>query len=205
MSPEILSRIFEPFFTTKQPRKGTGLGLAMVYGTIQQAGGAILVESEPERGTSFRIYLPRLKRAALVNKPQLVGGSPKGGTETILLAEDEGGIRNLISEALRINGYTVLAARHGREAMALAESHPKRIDLLISDLVMPKMGGRELAQAIASSHPETKLLFISGYSESTTAPLPEGCEVMEKPFTPDALLRKLRTVFDAPKVDTRRA
>jgi PAS domain S-box-containing protein len=205
MSPEILSHIFEPFFTTKQPRKGTGLGLAMVYGTVQQAGGAILVESEPERGTTFRVYLPRLKRAVLVDKPQLVGGAPKGGTETILLAEDEGGIRNLISEALRLNGYTVLAARHGREAMALAEGHPKRIDLLISDLVMPKMGGRELAQAISSSHPETKLLFISGYSESSSAPPSDGVEVMEKPFTPNALLRKLRTMFDAPRVDTLRA
>jgi PAS domain S-box-containing protein len=195
MNADTRAHIFEPFYTTKEPGKGTGLGLSIVYGIVQQAGGAILVESKPNQGTSFSIYLPQMKgTAARDRKP--AAAAAKRGSETILVVEDEEGIRDLLAEVLRLNGYTVMTARHGREALALAESHSGPIDLMITDLVMPQMGGRELAAAMKLARPETRILFISGYSERTTMPLPEGLDFMDKPFTPDALVRRLRQLLD---------
>ena len=204
MDAETMGHIFEPFFTTKEPGKGTGLGLTTVYGTVQQAGGAIVVESEPGRGTSFHIYVPRMKGEAIPEQKAAAEGL-SGGTETILVVEDEDGIRTLISEVLRLNGYTVLTASHGREALAVSHAYRGPIDLMITDLVMPQMGGRELAQAMGSLRPETKVLFISGYSEQATVPLPEGLNFMDKPFTPEALVRRLRQILDAPVRRSRRA
>lgn len=204
MDPETCSHVFEPFFTTKEPGRGTGLGLATVYGTVQQAGGTITVESKPGMGSLFSIYLPHFA-GSLAPEPEKSAGLLKGGTETILVAEDEAGIRNLITQVLRLYGYTVLDAYDGREALALAETHPGKIDVLVTDLVMPKMGGRELAQEIASVHPETRVLFISGYSERTATPLPEGLEFLDKPFTPEALMRRLREMLDATRLRSHRA
>ncbi len=201
MDAEIQGHIFEPFFTTKELGKGTGLGLTTVYGTVQQGGGAIVVESEPGKGTSFHIYLPQTKGAPAGEKKTAPAGANRG-CETILVVEDEDAIRNLICEFLRLSGYTVLAARHGREALTVSAAHQGRIHLMITDLVMPLMGGWELAQAMGTSRPETKVLYISGYSDRTNIPLSEGLDLMDKPFTPEALLQKVRQMLDAPKVLT---
>ena len=200
MSAETQAHIFEPFFTTKESGKGTGLGLSTVYGTVRQAGGAILVESELGRGACFQVYFPRMEGAP--SRPsRVVPAGPTRGTETILVVEDEDGIRSLIAEVLQRNGYTVLEASQGREALALVESRQGSIDLLVTDLVMPQMGGRELAEAIVASHPAIKVLYISGYPDKASAQgkaYPPGSALMEKPFAPEALARKVRKMLDAP-------
>lgn len=204
MDAETRAHIFEPFFTTKELGKGTGLGLATVYGTVRQSGGGVVVESEPGKGSSFFIYLPRVK-GSLAREASEPSVPPEHGTETILVAEDEDRIRNLVSDVLQLNGYTVLSARDGREALATAESHQGPIQLLITDLVMPQMGGRELAESIRPLRPETRVLFISGYSDRKTTSLPEGADFLDKPFSPETLVRKLRQLLDAPKLRSIRA
>jgi two-component system, cell cycle sensor histidine kinase and response regulator CckA len=201
MDAETQGHIFEPFFTTKELGKGTGLGLTTVYGTVQQGGGAIVVESEPGKGTSFHIYLPRMKGETTGEQKSAPTRSTRG-SETILVVEDEDGIRNLICEFLRLGGYTVLAARHGREALAVAAAHEGRIDLMITDLVMPLMGGWELAQTMGTLRPETRVLYMSGYSDRSNTPLAEGLEFMDKPFAPEAMMQKVRQMLDAPRVLT---
>jgi PAS domain S-box-containing protein len=199
MDGETQARIFEPFFTTKAQGKGTGLGLATVYGTVEQAGGAIVVETEPGKGASFQIYLPRAEGTAAA-EPVPALPVPMAGSETILLVEDQEEFRGVLSEVLKLNGYTVLEANNGRQALLIARRQRRRIDLVVTDLVMPYMGGRDLVRALAASHPETKALYMSGYADEavTGSALPDFA-FMDKPFTPVALVRKVREILDEPK------
>ncbi len=199
--PDILPRIFEPFFTTKGPEKGTGLGLATVYGIIKQSGGDISVESEPGKGTTFRILLPRVDEP--VAAPESLGAHPGAlrGSETILCAEDEDEVRALAREILRINGYTVLEARHGRDALGIAGRHSGPIHLLLTDVVMPQMGGPALARQLLRDRPEIKVLYVSGYTDDEVLShgVAQGSVAfLQKPFTAVALLREIREVLDAP-------
>ena len=195
MDAETRARIFEPFFTTKEQGKGTGLGLATVYGIVQQSGGQIVVDSEPGRGAAFYVYFQR-SEGALPEEGQAVASEPSHGSETILVAEDQDGLRTLVCEILRRNGYTVLPAEDGREALLLAAKYAGRIHLMITDLVMPKMGGREVAHALPVSHPETKVLYMSGYVDDINELLALGHAFIDKPFTPEALLQKVRQILD---------
>ena len=187
-------QIFEPFFTTKEMGRGTGLGLATVYGIVAQSGGAIEVFSEPGTGTCFRLYFPRTD--APVEKPAPVPAAAKGGRETILLVEDEEPLRHLVTLILRHSGYTVLEAVDAEKALEVALDHPGPLHLLLTDVIMPGMSGRELAEEMATRHPETKVLFVSGYTEERLEP---GVQFLGKPFTPPVLLHKIRQVLDAPK------
>jgi len=195
-------RIFEPFFTTKEPTKGTGLGLATVYGIVKQSGGWIGVESEPGRGTTFKIFLPQVAAPVEVAEPKerIVAASlPPSGNETILLVEDEKGIRELAGRFLTNNGYTVLAAGNGAEALDLARHHTSPVDLLVTDMVMPKLDGRELVRLLRQSVPQMKVLLISGYSHQ--AGRDNGLEetpYLSKPFSMEQLMRKVREVLDRP-------
>jgi two-component system cell cycle sensor histidine kinase/response regulator CckA len=196
------ARAFEPFFTTKEPGKGTGLGLATVYGIIQQSGGYIWVYSEPGHGTVFKIYLPREDAAPDAGAPRATGGAALNGHETVLLVEDEASVRELLRNTLHGHGYRVLAAASGEQALERASAHRGPIHLLVSDVVMPGIGGPEVAARLSSLHPELRVLHISGYaddailrhgvSEGTTA-------FLQKPFTLEALARKMREVLDAPR------
>jgi CheY-like chemotaxis protein len=189
------ARIFEPFFTTKEVGKGTGMGLATVYGIVRQTGGHIAVESEPGRGATFHVYFQRTE-GTMPEERRTVPFEMAPGSETIMVVEDQDGLRTLVCEVLRRNGYTVLPAGNGYEALLLAGKHSGRIGLMITDLVMPVMGGRELAEAIPASHPETQVLYMSGYADNISELLGVGIAFIEKPFSPDALLRKVREVFD---------
>ena len=192
MDAETLSHIFEPFFTTKAQGKGTGLGLATVYGIIKQSGGFIWVASELDQGTTFEIYFPRVNDPIDVAPSRTRDEVSVRGTETILLAEDEDAVRELIAGFLNQNGYHVLEAKNGMEALTIAESG-RRIDLLLTDMVMPKMGGWELTQRVATRRPELKILHMSGYSEYTpTLSSNEVGDLMQKPFSMDELGRKIR-------------
>ncbi len=201
MSAEVQAHIFEPFYTTKGPEKGTGLGLATVYGIIKQSGGNIWVYSEPGKGTTFKVYLPRIDAgapgSALADSPE----GPRRGHETVLLVEDDGQVREVVAVALREAGYTVLEARGGMAALAMLEGRRERVDLLVVDLVMPGMGGRDLVERWRLRHPEARALFISGYTDSTAhqqGGLPGGAAFIQKPFTPRALARKVRAVLEQP-------
>jgi PAS domain S-box-containing protein len=202
MTPEVRERIFEPFFTTKEPGKGTGLGLATVYGIVQQSGGHVEVESAPGRGTRFRVYLPQASGPAEgPDEAAAVWAAPRG-TETLLLAEDEAPVRTFARDALRTFGYTVLDAADGAEALRVAERHAGPIHLLLTDLIMPGLGGTRLAEALAASRPGVKVLYLSGYTADALARrgVLAGGEIhfLQKPFTPSALARKVREVLDQP-------
>jgi len=193
-------RIFEPFFTTKEEGRGTGLGLPMVYGVVKQSGGSIWVYSEPGKGTTFKIYLPRMDMEAEAAEEPAVPTSRLQGSETILVAEDRDDVRGLVCEALKAKGYLVLAASNGKEARALYERQPEVVNLLLTDLVMPGMSGKELAAAIWRNHPAVKVIFMSGYTERATfqtSILGEGEAFIQKPFGPEALARKVREVLDS--------
>jgi len=196
MTPDVRAQAFEPFFTTKPPGRGTGLGLATVWGIVRQAGGAISVESAPGAGTTFEILLP-LCSAPVVARAT-VNPSP-GGSETILLAEDEDAVRQLTVEVLRQRGYHVLDAATGSAAVQKAESYPGPIDLVLTDVVMPDLGGREVADLICAARPGTPVVFMSGYTDD--AVLRGGIEVsadpfLAKPFTVQALASKVREALD---------
>lgn len=197
--PELLHRVFDPFFTTKLPSQGTGLGLATVHGIVTQSGGHIHAYSEPGVGTTFRVYLPLAQEQsepAPRSEPPVVGGQ-----ETILLAEDEQLIRLLAVESLQRLGYTVLAAENGSRALEIATAHEGPIDLLITDVVMPRMGGYELSEKIRLIRPEIRVLFMSGYTDGAVARqglLQEGSPLLQKPFTASALARSVRDTLDAP-------
>jgi two-component system, cell cycle sensor histidine kinase and response regulator CckA len=198
MDKETQLRIFEPFFTTKEKGKGTGLGLSTVYGIIKQSGGYVLVESELQRGTTFRIYLPRVEDALEPAGALGASSSQSGGSETVLLVEDEESVRQLVRETLESKGYKVLEADHGDAALQIATAHPGQIDMLITDVVMPGMSGRELSAKLCASYPQTKVLYLSGYTEDAIAHegvLDSGTAFLQKPFTLQMLARKVREVL----------
>jgi signal transduction histidine kinase/ActR/RegA family two-component response regulator len=205
MRSEIQADIFEPFFTTKEVGKGTGLGLATVYGIVTQHEGVIRVESAPGRGATFRIYLPRIEAAIDTVEPiepPAVRSIRRGGSETVLLVEDEEEVRALAAEVLQGQGYTLLEAAHPHEALRLAERWTARIHLLLTDVVMPRMSGRQLADRLAGVRPAMKILYMSGYTDDIIARdglLDPGTPLLAKPFTPDVLAEKVRAVLDAPR------
>jgi CheY-like chemotaxis protein len=193
--------IFEPFFTTKEVGKGTGLGLATVYGIVSQAKGHIWVYSEPGSGTTFKIYFPATAEAAVASDKSLQSRPSLCGTETVLVVEDSELLRNLITQFLRENGYRVLVANDGVEALHLAQATAEHIDLLLTDVVMPNMGGQELADHILAKFPQVRVLFMSGYTNSAlrhqSAIENEGL-FLQKPFAPDVLLARVREALDRP-------
>ncbi len=205
MDSEVQEHIFEPFFTTKQPGKGTGLGLAIVYGVVKQTGGWVMVTSEAGEGTRFEIYIPQAEASqdhkVRNQKGEIGSAAPQveRGVETILLVEDQVGIREVAQEFLVRRGYSVLSAADGDEALRIACAHAHPIDLLVTDVVMPNMGGLELAQRLSQSRPGTKVLFISGNPDQASLHKKLGdvpAAVLQKPFPLDSLLRKVRSVLD---------
>jgi two-component system, cell cycle sensor histidine kinase and response regulator CckA len=200
MEPETLDHLFEPFFSTKEKGKGTGLGLATVYGIVHQGGGHIAVESSVGRGTTFRIWLPEVESDEEPAAPP-AAAAPAAGTETILLVEDEDALRELLHEVLSENGYVVLQAASGAEALRVSRGHAGGIDLLLTDVVMPGMSGREVATALSAERPGLRVLFASGYTAEAIARhgvLEPGTDLIHKPFTPEALLRRVRDRLDRP-------
>jgi two-component system, cell cycle sensor histidine kinase and response regulator CckA len=211
MRSEIQAHIFEPFFTTKKPGKGTGLGLAIVYGVIKQSGAWITANSELGKGTTFDIYFPQvleegakstsksISRDELASKRGTLSASAAHGTETILLVEDQDEIRDLVREFLEKNGYTVLHAADGNEAVQKANEYKHPIHLLLTDVVMPNLGGRELARRLTQSRPQMKMLFMSGYPDHATWSselVDDTAAVLQKPFPLDTLVRKIRSLLD---------
>jgi two-component system, cell cycle sensor histidine kinase and response regulator CckA len=200
MDPRTMARIFEPFFTTKEEGKGTGLGLATVYGIVHQSGGVVNVYSEPGHGTTFKVYLPRVE-AGMEDVVRADPGPPPQGTETILVVEDAEALRLLIRELLEAGGYTVLDAEGPEKALALVQSTPGSLDLVLTDMVMPRMGGPELARRITALKPEARVVFMSGYSDQAMGAqgmLEPDMRFLQKPFTMDALMRTIRQALDAP-------
>ena len=198
MDKDTQSRIFEPFFTTKEKGKGTGLGLSTVYGIVKQSGGYVMVQSELGCGATFKIYLPRAEGAADLLGAAPVSRTAVGGTETVLLVEDEESVRQLVRDTLVSKGYCVLEAENGQAGMAAAAKHPGKIDLVITDVVMPGMSGRELAQRITETRPDTKVLYLSGYTEDAIVnegTIESGKAFLQKPFTLQNLSKKVREVL----------
>jgi len=199
MDRETQTHIFEPFFTTKDVGKGTGLGLSIVYGIVQQSGGFVWVRSEPGQGTTFKIHLPRVKEEEINISATQVLPKSRRGSETILLVEDEQGVRDAIFEFLEGQGYTVLQAHNSRVAIEIAQEHGNRIHLLITDIIMPEMSGQELAKQLRANRPEMSVLFISGYTDreirgGTT--IDANVDFLQKPFAFDVLGRKLRDILE---------
>jgi PAS domain S-box-containing protein len=199
MSHEVQARIFEPFFTTKPVGQGTGLGLSTVYGIVKQSDGFVWCYTEPGHGSTFKIYLPRASVRSLPLTPAGTPAELRGGNETILVVEDEDVVRAMACRGLREQGYTVLEARHGREALDQLEEGRDAIDLVISDVVMPELGGRELGSHLAALQPELPILYMSGYTGDDVIQrglLEPGVPFQQKPFTPEGLARKVREMLD---------
>lgn len=203
MSEEVQAHLFEPFFTTKESGKGTGLGLSTVYGIVRQSGGMIGIESEPGQGTTCTIFFPRVVEGAQESESAQQGAGGEPGHETILLVEDDPGVRGLVQETLRMNGYHVLVARHGIEALLVGTKHVGPIHLLITDVVMPQMSGPEVADKLAELRPEAKVLYMSGYPDHPVFKKGEvnlETNFLQKPFTPVNLAQKVREVLDRTNV-----
>jgi CheY-like chemotaxis protein len=211
ISSQHINHIFEPFYSTKEEGKGTGLGLATVYGIVKQSGGYIWVYSEPRLGTAFKIYLPRVNAKASSFPPPVRQEPVPNGCETILLVEDEAAVRSSTRDFLRSIGYIVLEAGNGQQALELARSYPAAIDLLMSDVVMPGISGVQLASTLISERPKTKVFFVSGYAESTV--LRHGhvdvlSRFLQKPFSLKTMAWKLREILQsqpAPVISVRAA
>jgi CheY-like chemotaxis protein len=199
MDSETRARVFEPFFTTKAPGEGTGLGLSTVYGIVKQSGGWIWVYSEPGQGTTFKIYLPSTDAPVAAPAGKTRPGRRPSAGETVLLVEDQDDVRELTARVLRREGYVVLEAASGAEALATAASHTGAIHLLLTDVVMPGLSGRQVAEQLTGVRPEIRVLFMSGYTDNVIAQrgvLEAGTAFLSKPFTPDALADKVRGVLD---------
>jgi CheY-like chemotaxis protein len=203
MDAETKARAFEPFFTTKAAGHGTGLGLSTVYGIVKQSGGYIWVDSEPQRGARIRIYLPRVEgKVEAVEPKRRTTTQVARGSETLLLVEDEEGVRELIREWMSEHGYVVLAAANGVEALTLAESHRGPIDMLVADVVMPQMGGPALANRLLPQRPEMRVIYVSGYADEAIGDpdvLRAGAAFLQKPFSLDSLLQMVREILDTPR------
>jgi len=203
MDEETRSHVFEPFYTTKEPGKGTGLGLATVYGIVQQSGGHISLTSEPGQGTTFKIYLPRVTERAepvSVPAPPRLSEWPRG-SETVLVCEDEEALRAIVREILEGAGYAVLEAADGAEALHVVQRHEGSIDLLLSDVILPGMSGPELARSLVEMRPSLKVLHMSGHDDASMVHrglIESGVAILRKPFASDVLLRKLRELLDGP-------
>jgi signal transduction histidine kinase/ActR/RegA family two-component response regulator len=199
MDSETQARIFEPFFTTKDHSKGTGLGLSTAYGIIEQSGGHILVHSELGFGSTFKVYLPMIGEEGEILKTELIEPALEKGSETILLVEDEDAVRELARQILRLNGYTVLQAARGHEALRVSLEYDGCIDLLLTDVIMPQMNGRELAELLTKQRPELRVVYMSGYAENAIVhqgALEPGVVLVEKPFNPEVLVRTVRQCLD---------
>jgi PAS domain S-box-containing protein len=200
MDENTQARIFEPFYTTKEAGKGTGLGLAMVYGIVKQSGGFIWLYTELGSGTSFKIYLPLVDDAAQLDGPRLILAEPAGGTETVLLVEDSAAVRSIARNILERHGYTVLEAPNGKAALDIGRKRTRLIHLLLTDVVMPEISGRQLAEEFSAIRPDAKIIFMSGYTDDAIVRhgvVSEGVDYLQKPFSPDTLLRKVRQVLDS--------
>jgi two-component system cell cycle sensor histidine kinase/response regulator CckA len=201
MDPETLSHLFEPFFTTKELGHGTGLGLSTVYGIVEQCGGTIWVDSMPGRGTTFEVYFPRAAAPAEHEAPSLPPFAPTGSLETVLVVEDEPALRAIVQEILEMSGYRVIEAAGGSEALAASSAHNGEIDLMITDVVMPGMSGRELAEEMSRRRPKMKVLYTSGHTDDAMihhGVLEKGIPFLQKPFNLESLIDKVRDVLDAP-------
>jgi CheY-like chemotaxis protein len=200
MTPEVKERIFEPFFTTKENGRGTGLGLSTVYGIIQQSGGNVWVYSEPGVGTTFKIYLPTIEEETESLKPIVLSTKSMQGSETILVVEDEETVRKLACTVLQKYGYTVLEAPNGEEALRIVQGqNGSPIHLMVTDVVMPGMSGRQLAERLVSLWPKLKVLYMSGYTDVAIVHhgvLDPGIAYIQKPFAPNALTSKVREILD---------
>jgi CheY-like chemotaxis protein len=199
MDPGTLSRIFEPFFTTKELGKGTGLGLSTVYGIVKQSGGYIYCDSSPGDGTSFVIYFPRMSGDSEQERTRQPSAARRSGTETVLLVEDEDALRGFVRSTLEKNGYTVIDAQDGVSALDLLSADNRAFDILVTDVVMPRMGGHELAQRLLQARPGTRVLYMSGYSEEAILPpraAGQKVDLIRKPFDAEGFLTRLRQVLD---------
>jgi CheY-like chemotaxis protein len=199
MDPEVQARIFEPFFTTKPIGQGTGLGLSTVYGIVKQSGGYVWVYSEPTEGSVFKVYLPAAQPEQPGEPTREQPDPPEGGSETILVIEDEDIVRQLACRGLRDQGYLVIEAGNGILALQYIEQHPGTVDLVISDVVMPGMGGREFGQRLALVESGLPVLFMSGYTGDDVVQrglLEPGAPFQQKPFTPATLATKVRAMLD---------
>jgi two-component system cell cycle sensor histidine kinase/response regulator CckA len=199
MDKETQSHIFEPFFTSKGIGKGTGLGLSTVYGIVKQNNGFIWVYSEPGQGSTFKIYMPRVKGDVKEKEKKQTPVIKLDGSETVLVVEDDDSLRKLAQKSIQPHGYRVLVAENGEGALRVSKEHEGTIDLLITDVVMPKMGGKEVTERLQPLYPRMKVIYMSGYTDRTIVNhgvLAPGLNFLEKPFSPEGLARKVREVLN---------